>query len=381
MKDLSRTNEDIRAALYEKTGGFIKGICHPTEEYERIKDAGIRWIRRDVPSPFGSDGGLSEHYINFVSQTKDFAENGIRSILISPYPRVFIENGIDPRTKDGLEKVTHFCKLMADTFKGLGVCWQATNEMHIAHFRAPLTMAESRDYIIASIKGLRQGDPDAAIGHNSVCGAREWLDYARYVESEVHSDYIGFDLYNGTWSNGGPETYIDEIELLHCEIGLPVVLMEFGFSSLGVNLTENSPEIGEYLAKHGFRDRADVSDRLDEFIETLPPGIKEMALTCAPEDKANVVFSTFPHLLKCWFAKQVYPHTEEGQAHFYSVLLPMLLGNPHLAGTVIFCWRDSHHCFFCGEPDCPCETAWGLTRCDGTAKPAYDAVKSIFTAQ
>lgn len=380
MKDSSRANVDSRSVLYEKTGGFMKGICHPTPEFSRITEAGIQWIRRDVPSPFGNNGDLSEHYKFFLNETREYAKNGIRSVLVSPYPHVFIENGIDPRTKEGLEKVTHFCALIAKDFSGIGACWQATNEMHIAHFRSPLTMAESRDYIIASIKGLREGDPDAAIGHNSVCGAPEWLDYARYVESEVHSDYIGFDLYNGTWSNGGPETYIDEIELLYREIGLPVVLMEFGFSSLGINLNENSPEIDEYLSKRGFRDRADVCDRLDEFIETLPPGLKEKALTCAPEDKANVVFSTFPHLLKCWFAEQVYPHTEEGQAHFYSVLLPMLLENPHLAGTVIYCWRDSHHCFFCGEPDCPCETAWGLTRCDGTEKPAYDIIKSIFTA-
>ena len=380
MKESSRTNEDIRSGLFAKTGGFIKGICHPTEEFDRIRKAGISWIRRDVPFPIDSDGNTSADYISFLASSKRFAENGIRSVAISPYPSAFLAHGIDPRTEEGLCRVSELCERMSRDFSEIGACWQATNEMHVAHFRSPLNMEESRKFIIASIKGLRTGAPDAAIGHNSICCAPEWVEYAKAVETEAHSDYVGFDLYNGTWSNGGPETYTEEIEFLYAAMGLPVVLMEFGFSSLGVNLNAQSPEIGEYLSKIGFRNIDDVFERMDDFIETLPAGLREKALTCAPEDRENILRSMFPHLLKCWFTDQVFPHTEEGQAHFYSVLLPMLLENPHLAGAVIYCWRDSHHCFFCGETDCPCETAWGVTRCDGTAKPAYDAIKSVFSA-
>ena len=59
----------------------------------------------------------------------------------------------------------------------------------------------------------------------------------------------------------------------------------------------------------------------------------------------------------------------------------MLRRNEHLAGAVIFCWRDSPTCFNCGASDCPCETAWGITRCDGTRKPAYDAIREAFSAR
>ena len=59
-------------------------------------------------------------------------------------------------------------------------------------------------------------------------------------------------------------------------------------------------------------------------------------------------------------------------------LLPKLTAHPHLAGAVIYCWQDSKTCFTCGEDDCPCETAWGITRADGTHKPAYEAIGEAF---
>ena len=47
-----------------KTGGFIKGICHPNDNYEQIKGAGIEWNRADVPFPFDEKVDLRKSYVH-----------------------------------------------------------------------------------------------------------------------------------------------------------------------------------------------------------------------------------------------------------------------------------------------------------------------------
>ena len=164
----------IRDKIYEKTGGFMKGICHPRENYKMVTDAGINWVRRDPPLPIDKDGNVTESHKRFMEETRKYAENGLRSVVVSPYPREFIRNGIDPRTPEGLKKVEEVCAFMAQEYSKYNVCWQATNEMFVVHFRAPLNEYESKEFIIASLKGLRKGDPNAAIGHNTVESLGVW---------------------------------------------------------------------------------------------------------------------------------------------------------------------------------------------------------------
>lgn len=372
--------DDIRTSLYTKTGGFMKGICHPREEYKSLTDAGIRWVRRDAPYPFDENGNVSDSHRRFLAETRAYAENGLRSVIISPYPRAFLAHGIDPRTPEGLDQVREVCAFMAKEYSGLGVCWQATNEMFVVHFRAPLTIPESKEFLIASLQGLRKGDPDAALGHNTVSTSEGWDALCRDIDRRTDCDYLGFDLYNGTWGPGDTDTYIDRINELYDFYKKPVILMEFGFASLGGNTKDNGvTEVADYFKSIGFDGWEDVRNRVCEYIELLPSPLKHTAVTCAPEDLMTAITGMMPHLTKTWFAEMTIPHTEEGQAAFYAELLPKLLENPYLAGAVIYCWRDSRSCFTCGAADCPCETAWGITRCDGTRKPAYDTIKEIFT--
>ena len=166
-----------------------------------------------------------------------------------------------------------------------GVCWQATNELFVVHFRAPLNEYESKEFIIASLKGLRKGDPNAIIGHNTVEALGVWNDYIKEIDEKCEYDYLGFDLYNGTWSNGGPSTYIDKVNELYEMCKKPVILMEFGFASLGKNASPDFREAYEYINKLGFKDLDDMVARKDEYIETLPSeSLKHVARTCAPED-------------------------------------------------------------------------------------------------
>ena len=371
--------EMIRNKIYKKTNGFMKGICHPDKNYITLKDAGINWIRRDTPMPIDKNGNVTEYFKNFLNETGLYAENGLRSILVSPYPRDFLSIGIDPRTPEGLKKVEEVCEFMAKEYSKYGVCWQATNELFIVFFRNPLNEAESKEFIIASLKGLRKGDPNAAIGHNTVEPTGVWDDYIKEIDERCDCDYLGFDLYNGTWTDGDPSTYIDKINELYNLCKKPVILMEFGFASMGGSGGSDYKAAIDYINKLGFKDFDDIVARKDEYIETIPnEKLKHIARTCAPEDLKQEFISMFPHILKVWFSEEVFPHDEEGQAKFYEVLLPMLLENPYLAGAVIYCYKDSKKCFECGAEDCPCEIAWGIAKLDGTPKKAYYTIKDIF---
>ncbi len=373
---MERTN-----TLRMRLGGFLKGICHPDGNYALLKDAGFGWVRRDVPFPVDENGMFLQQYRDFLTQTKIYAENGLRSQLITPYPIAFIEHGIDPRTPEGLLRVEEISALLARGHRPYAPCWQATNEQFNPHFRAPLTAEESRDFIIATLRGLRAGDPTAVIGHNSVQDAGLWDDLVREINAACDCDYTGLDLYNGSWTGGGPETYAEKIREVYELCQKPVILTEFGFASAGHNASPDFREAYEYIRKKGFRDLEDIFARSDEYIETLPTEpLKAMARSCAPQDVPQQLYNSFPHVMKMWFAPQVFPHTEDGQAQFYEELLPLLLKEPCLAGAVIYCWKDAPHCGFCGAVDCPCETAWGLVKKDGTPKKAYDTVRRFFCA-
>lgn len=372
------TMEDIRTALYARTGGFMKGICHPDTRYTELTGTGFGWVRRDAPYPFDENGELSSDHLRFLEETRIYAENGLRSVVISPYPRAFLAHGIDPRTAEGLAEVRRVCRFMAEAYRGLGVCWQATNEMFVVHFRAPLTIGESVEFLVASLTGLREGDPDAAVGHNTVSTGDGWDELCKDIARRTRVDYLGFDLYNGTWGDGDTDTYIERIDALYALFGMPIVLMEFGFNSSGGNAHADRREEAEYLASRGFSGWDDVMSRPEDFIAGLSAPLVHTARTCAPADLENAFRGMIPHLTRLWFAEMTHPHTEEGQAAFYGELLPKLLAHPHLAGAFVYCWQDSASCFTCGASDCPCETTWGITRSDGSMKPAREVIRGLF---
>ena len=364
------------AKIYSQIGGFMKGICHPGGEFQLMTDAGFNWVRRDVPYPFDADGNPTPEHLHFLEETRIFAEHGLRTVAISPYPREFIARGMDCTTEEGLAQVTEVCARLAKEYAPYNVCWQATNEMFIVDFRAPLTTEQSKYFVIASLKGLKQGDPKAAVGHNCVDGGI-WDEYAVDINEVCECDYLGYDFYNGSWGNGDTDSYVERAAHLYNLVHLPIILMEFGFSSFGKNC--GPEDVQKYLNDLGFADMNDVQARRDEFIETLPPKLRASAQNCAEEDIPLVITSMMPHLLKAWFTEKLFPHTEEGQAEFYAELLPKLIASPHIAGLCVFCWYNSHMCFTCESHECPCETAWGMLRSDGTPKPSYYAVKEAFT--
>lgn len=363
-------------ALYQKTGGFIRGICHPGEHIQLLQEAGIQWVRMDTPFPL--DGGrLSKAYTDYRTRCQELNRQGIGIITTSPFPDRFIDAGIDASSSEGLQKVEALCEFMARDFSNMKVCWQAANEQFMPHFRNPLNEAQAVNFLAASIRGLKKGNPAAAVGHNSVDRDMKF-PLEQVAEACGDYDYIGLDLYDGTWSEGGPETYEAMIDQLYARLQKPVILMEFGFASSGAGCG-NIYEAGyQWLAGLGFHSIEDALARTDELLQHMPGRCAQRVAACSPEDKLECLISCVPHAMKVWPAGAPIPHTEAGQAEFYDQLLPRLMKNPRLGGAVIYCMQDSPECFFCGQSDCPLETAWGLIRCDGTPKPAFDAVKRAF---
>ncbi len=367
---------EILDKLYEKTGGFIKGICHPNDNYDLLKDAGLRWVRRDVPYPFEADGSISKSYTDYKARCQAFEDNGIHCINVTPYPSEFLHHGVDVTTAEGLAKAGEVCEFIARDYIGMRTCWQITNEMHIRHFRAPLNDVQAKNFIIACMKGFKRGNPNAPVGHNSI--DREWMDFCVEIDRECDCDFTGVDLYDGTWSNGGPDTFIPWVEEIYAHIRKPIIFMEFGFSSTGGIIEDPKVEMDSYAQSVGFKDFEDAIANMDAFIETFPERIKRRILLCVPEDRLGCIMASMLHVAKKWYTDCKIPHSEEGQAEFYAQLLPKLLEHPYVGGAVIYCLKDSTRCFYCGEPDCPCETAWGLIRIDESLKPAYHTVKELF---
>lgn len=369
--------ENICASLYEKNGGFIKGVCHPNDDYKLLKDAGLFWVRRDIPYPFEADGSVSESYKNYKERCIRFAENGIKHITVTPYPSEFLRHGIDVTTAEGLEKAAEVCEFITRDYKDIKTCWQITNEMHIRHFRAPLNASQAKDFLIACIKGAKKGDPNAAVGHNSL--DREWVPYCLEIEEKTGGcDYAGIDIYDGTWSFGGVDTISAWVDEVYDIMKKPVILMEFGFASRGGIITDIESESQAFAKEYGYDSFKDVLNDIEGISEKLPPRIKKNIMTCVPEDREGTLMASLLHVVKKWYTDCTIPHDEDGQAQFYSELLPKLLEKPHLGGAVLYCLSDSKACFFCGGTDCPCETAWGLIRVDGSLKPSYEAVKNVF---
>ena len=58
----------------EKTG-FMKGICHPSENFEQVKNANIEWSRLDVPYPFDENGEQTEEYKAFLTKLQPIAKD------------------------------------------------------------------------------------------------------------------------------------------------------------------------------------------------------------------------------------------------------------------------------------------------------------------
>jgi len=380
------TSPTVEEARRKLGGGFVKGICHPPDDYAKIRGAGLGWNRADIEFPFDEQGNLRQEYLGWKEAMRRYRENGIRIMAVTPYPRTYIKYGIDPRTPEGEARVREIAVFLLSDLKGIAEIWQITNEMSNPYFTKPLDMRQAVRFIGVQLEAMHSLRGDALIGYNSVfpgCDLhglmRPWLKYC---------DYVGIDIYVGCFVSAASWMYTFDLVLryLWSMTGKPIILAEFGY--IGAGAPKTPKEKRAILRRYGVSSEKEAREKTALFmenVERLSPEMHGRAVKNATGSPVDFLLGPmfrnhfYSELPKRTVIKK-YPHTPEGQAAFYRDIFPRLAKLPFLLGAFIYKWNDKKGgCSHCGQEDCPTETRWGIVDMDGREKPSYYAVRDALS--
>ena len=377
-KPASPAAEECRRKLGCK---FMKGICHASENHAQIKGAGIEWERADIAFPFDTAGNIRQEYLDWKEKIRRYRDNGIRIMAVTPYPRTFIEYGIDPRLPGNEDRVREIAVFLLEDLRGLAEAYQITNEMGLPQFMKPLTIKEAVRFMGIQLKAMYPHRGDVLLGYNSSgpqCDLhtlmRPWHKYC---------DYVGIDIYIGCFVAAGNWMFVFDalLRYLWSLTGKPIILAEFGYISGGAPKTPE--EKHAVLRRYGVSSEKEAREKLGMFMENLKnvnETLWKRATKLASGNPADLLFNTlernhfYSELPKGVVIKK-YPHTPEGQAGFYRDIFPRLAKLPFVLGAFIYAWKDGEKCGYCGQADCPQETRWGLVDTQQREKPSYYAVR------
>lgn len=360
---------------------FILGVCHPNEDYQKINDANIGWIRIDIPFPYAKEGGFSKSYESFKARCRGYVDNGIKVMAVTPYPQSFIEYGLDPRKSENEEGVKEVARFLAQDLKGYVGAFQVTNEMGIPRFTIPLTMDEAARFIAIQLEAMYPVKGDMLVGYNSA-GPQADL-HTKLRGYHKYCDYVGVDIYLGCFYGAPGFMFLFDalLRYLWALTGKPVLLQEFGY--IGAGAPKTKAEKKAILGKYGAKSEKDAKKNIEAFVGNMPKYFADHINFLAGNDPKRyneLLFnSDLTNHLYCELPRTTkipgYEHTPEGQAKFYADILPRLYSLPYVCGSIIYCWQDSDKCYVCGQAECPTETVWGLTDRNGNPKPSYYAVQ------
>ncbi len=370
-------------AFREKTG-FIRGVCHPTDDFQQIKGANIGWIRIDIPFPYEKDGSISPSYENFKERCRRFQKNGIRVMAVTPYPADYIEFGADIRTDEGTERVKEIGRFLIKDMQGVVSGFQITNEMGIPRFTIPLTLKEAAKFIAVNIEVMHPYKGDIIIGYNSA-GPEAGL-HAELLPVVKFCDYVGVDIYMGCFFNvpGSMWAFEGLCRYLYALTGKPILIQEFGYLSGGAPKTR--AEKKAMLGRYGAKSEKEAKKNIEKFVDNMPKHFADhIKFVCSGDptryfgflfrsDMVNHFYGELPRLTKI----PGYPHTPDGQARFFEDLISHLYSLDFVCGCNIYCYKDPDMCYYCGQKECPTETRWGLVDAEGNEKPSYRAVRNVF---
>lgn len=382
---ISQTNDEVDTLL-EKTGGYIKGVCHPNKNYEQIRNANIEWLRFDCTSlPFDKDGNLTEGYLSYKEKAKSYVEQGFKIMCVTPYPKKFIAAGLDPRDEKNRAAIQEIAAFYAKDLQGIVSAFQITNEMGIEHFTLPLTLAEAADFIAMQAEAMMDVKGDIIVGFNTAGTTIYTLtEYMKpYLE---YFDYVGLDLYLGCFEDILKDLFVQDaiLRALWAYTSKPIILCEFGYMGYGDVKTEE--EKNEILRSYGFENEEEARKDIMTLINNLPEDFKEHMLSLeysSEEELASKLFDTelANHLYKeiqGGYQLRNYRHTPEDQGRFFEDMFKRMEKLDFLCGSFVYCYSDSDACYICGQEDCPVETGWGLVDLHGNEKPAYYAVQQAY---
>jgi len=364
-----------------KVGGFMKGVCHASENYEQIKGAGLEWERADIPFPFDKKGNIKQNYLDWKNKMRRYRENGIRVFAVTPYPKQFIEHGIDPRLPEDEARVRAVAAFLTTDLKDIAGAFQVTNEMGVPRFTLPLTMDQAARFIGIQLAAMHPLRGDCLLGYNS--GGPQADLHPKMRPWHQYCDYVGIDIYIGCFFPIATWMYLHEAMLRYAWsiTDKPIILCEFGYISGGMPKTPE--EKRAVLERYGVSSEQEAREKLDFFmanIKEVSPKIYDYTVKNASGNYADFLFQLdfcnhFYSELPAGTVIKQHPHTPEGQAGFYSEIFPRLAKLPFLLGAFVYCWKDSERCYVCGQDDCPTETRWGLVDMQHKEKPAYYAVR------
>ncbi len=378
-------DKDVDTVL-EMTGGYMKGVCHPDfEDADLIAGANIQWLRKDIPFPYNLDGTMSQHYLDWKAEYAAYAEKGFKVMGITPYPDDFIEYGLDPREEKNKEAIQDIARFYVNDLKDIVSAFQVTNEMGIDRFTLPLTLDDAAYFIGIQLEAMYPIRGDIIIGYNLGGLSIVTLPF-KMMKWHKYCDYVGVDMYLGCFEDilKNPDQYVTILNFARKVTGKPIILCEFGYIGLGEPKTDEEKKA--ILQGYGFDSEEEARAHIDEFIANLPPDLADEFDKYAdetPEYRAAQMFDGeySNHLyreLPDGFGLYQFPHTPEGQAEFFSYVIPKIRSLDYVVGSFIYCWHDSGDCYVCGQADCPVETKWGLVDGNGVPKPSYYAVQKAF---
>jgi hypothetical protein len=305
----------------------------------------------------------------------------MKIMAVTPYPREFSANGIDPRLPENEAKVKEIAVFLARDLQGLVGALQVTNEMGIPRFTLPLVMEEAARFIGIQLEAIYPVRGNVLVGYNS---AGPQVDLHLMLRPyHKFCDYVGIDIYIGCFTPIGNYIWMYDIMLsyLWSFTGKPLILCEFGYIGDGSPRTEEQKRA--ILMRYGASSEAEARANIQDFVNRLPQKMQDYVRRNASGDWGDFLFiSDFREHLYAELPVQnvipEYPHTPEGQGEFYRVILPRLMQKPYLLGAFIYCYSDSPRCYVCGQEDCPIETRWGLVTMEGKPKPAYEEVRKAW---
>lgn len=376
---ISKSSEETRR-LREK--GFICGVCHPTDNYEQINNANIEWVRFDIPYPYDESGNVSQSFIRFKEECREYSENGLKIMAITPYPYRYLENGIKLDTLEGENKVREIARFMLEELKPYIGAFQITNEMGMPRFTIPLTMDQAARFIGIQLEELYPIRENLLIGYNSA-GPQADLHY-KLKPFHKYCDYVGIDMYMGSFVFGTMWMHDALLNYLWSFTRKPILIQEFGY--IGEGAPKSRKEKRNILRSYGASSERDAKANIEKFVGNFPPRMKEYVEHICdnnPKRYGKMIFNSefvnhFYRELPKLTLIPGYPHTPVGQAKFFDHAIKRFYNKDFVAGMFIYSYTDSEKCYVCGQSDCPVETRWGLVDNAGKPKPAYYAVKKVF---
>lgn len=370
--------------IMEQNGGMIYGICHPNEDYDTLEDAGLKWVRFDIPCPFDNNGNIRNSYLAFKERCKGYADRGFKVMAVTPYPRdIIADMGFNPM--DDLEKIKEIAVFLYNDLRDITGAFQITNEMGLVGFMHPLTLEEAATYIGVQLEAISAvKDEEFLIGYNSADLIQVSRELHKLMKPYLkYCDYVGIDLYTGNQGNAKAKDYAKKVKKLYRMTNKPIIIEEFGFWSAGCPKT--AEEKAEILGIYGYAAEAEAIADGANFVNKLPSQFRNTLSLEHPGEEEHWAELVFSHYSSHFYGEtsaetiENIPHTPEGQAQYYKSVMTKLQKVKCLAGMIIYCNQDMGTCWVCGHSWCPFETKWGICTIDGTPKPAYYAVKEVIT--